>query len=163
MAFSPRQDIPSTAAIRGHPIHPMLVPLPITFLIAAFLCDLAFWGTDNPFWAEVAVWSVGAGVVGGALAAVAGFTDYFGDDRIGMLHEARHHMIGNVTAMLLAIVSLIIRLTQGAEDGALPWGLLLSAIIVCILAYTGWLGGELSYRHRVGVIPEIGERLSERL
>ena len=163
MALGPRPAIPSTAAIGGHPIHPMLVPLPITFLIAAFLCDLAFWSTGDPFWARVAVWSVGAGIVGGALAAAAGFTDYMGDDRVRALHEAHNHMIGNVAAMLLAIVSLIIRIIQGPEEAALPWGLLLSALITAILSYTGWLGGELSYRHRVGVIPHGGDDTGPRI
>lgn len=32
----------STAAIAGHPLHPILVTLPIGFLIGAFLSDLAF-------------------------------------------------------------------------------------------------------------------------
>ena len=154
MSHYPRPEIPSTAAVGGHPIHPMLVPLPITFWIAALLCDLAFWGTGNPFWGTVAAWSVGAGIVGGAMAAAAGIVDYMGDSRLRGLRDALHHMIGNVTAMVLAVVSLVVRLAQGPAEAVLPWGLLLSAIIALILAYTGWLGGELVYRHRVGVIPD---------
>jgi uncharacterized membrane protein len=163
MALDRQPEIPSTAAIGGHPIHPMLVPLPITFLIAAFLCDLAFWATGDAFWARVAVWSVGAGIVGGALAAAAGFADYMGDDRVRAIGQARHHMMGNVLVMVLAVVSLLIRIIQGPEEGALPWGLLLSAIITAILSYTGWLGGELSYRHRVGVIPDGSDSRVRRL
>jgi len=33
-----------------------------------------------------------------------------------------------------------------------PKGLLLSLIAVCILLFTGWKGGELVFRYRVGVL-----------
>jgi uncharacterized membrane protein len=37
----------STASIDGHPIHPMLVPFPIAFLVGTLAPDLAFWGTGR--------------------------------------------------------------------------------------------------------------------
>lgn len=40
---------PSTAAVSGHPIHPMLIPFPIAFLIGALATDLAFVGTGDGF------------------------------------------------------------------------------------------------------------------
>ena len=33
----------SRATIGGHPIHPMLIPFPIAFLVGAFLADVVFW------------------------------------------------------------------------------------------------------------------------
>jgi uncharacterized membrane protein len=30
----------STASIAGHPIHPMLIPFPVAFLVTAFVTDL---------------------------------------------------------------------------------------------------------------------------
>ena len=36
----------------------------------------------------------------------------------------------------------------------LPWGLVLSLIVVLTLLYTGWLGGELVFRHQCGMIEE---------
>jgi len=29
----------STAQIAGHPLHPMLIPFPVAFLVATFVCD----------------------------------------------------------------------------------------------------------------------------
>ena len=110
MPADPRFGIESTAKIGKHPIHPMLVPLPLTFLIAALLSDLAFWGTGDTFWADVSTWAVGAGIVGGALAAAARIMDYMRDARVRAPRDALHHMIGNVTAMVLAVVSLVARL-----------------------------------------------------
>ena len=53
----------STASIAGHPVHPMLIPFPIAFFVFAFLCDLAFWGTADAFWATAALWLLGVGLV----------------------------------------------------------------------------------------------------
>jgi len=41
------QNPRSTAQIAGHPIHPMLIPIPIAFFVATFVCDLVFWQTGN--------------------------------------------------------------------------------------------------------------------
>jgi uncharacterized membrane protein len=145
--------IASTARIAGHPIHPMLVPFPIAFLIGALLADLAFWSTRDPFWAVAGAWLVGAGVAGGALAALAGLTDFLGSRRVRAPRVAWIHFLGNATAILLAILNLYLR-TGGAPSAAeavLPWGLARSAAVVAILAVTGWLGWELVYRHGVGI------------
>jgi uncharacterized membrane protein len=72
----------STANIFGHPIHPMLIPFPIAFFVATFVCDLVFWQTGNAIWITAATWLLGAGIVMAALAAMAGLTDFLGDQRI---------------------------------------------------------------------------------
>lgn len=141
--------IESTAQIKGHPIHPMLVPFPIAALVGVLLADLAYWGTRAPFWAEAGMWLLGVAIVTGAAAAVAGLTDFVTHQRIMALSHAWQHMIGNVAVMLIAIVNFGIRL--GMVDAILPWGLLLSLVAVTVLAYTGWLGGELVYRHGIGM------------
>src|SRR3546814_6826582 len=70
MAHRHTDPAPSTAAIRGHPIHPMLIPFPLAFLVGVLLTDLAYWATSDPFWARASLWLVGAGVVSGLVAAV---------------------------------------------------------------------------------------------
>ena len=62
----------STASIAGHPIHPMLIPFPIAFFVATFVCDLAYWQTSNAAWATAAIWLLGAGLIMAALAARGG-------------------------------------------------------------------------------------------
>ncbi len=57
-----RFGIPSTAAISGYPLHPLLVTLPIGFLIGSFLSDLAFYSTADGFWARASAWLIGAGL-----------------------------------------------------------------------------------------------------
>jgi uncharacterized membrane protein len=112
-------SIPSTAAIREHPLHPLLVPFPIAFLVGALASDLAFLGSGDPFWARASAWLIGAGVVMEALAAVAGLTDFLGSNRVQSITAAWVHFLGNAIAMLLAIWNLVLRLGEG-EVGRCP-------------------------------------------
>jgi uncharacterized membrane protein len=152
MANDVTRGVRSTASILGHPIHPMLVPFPIAFLVGVLASDLMFAGTGDAFWARVSIWLVGAGVVMGGLAAIFGLIDFF------TIERARNatgwtHFLGNLLAVVLSLVSLLLR--RGDHAGAiLPGGLILSFIVVGILLVTGWLGGELAYRFKVGVIED---------
>jgi uncharacterized membrane protein len=140
----------TTAQIAGHPIHPMLIPFPIAFLVSTFVCDLIFWSTRNPAWSTAALYLLGAALVMAALAAIAGLTDFFGDERIRQMSSAWHHMIGNVVAVLLSILNWYWRY-PGGEAAVIPWGLAISGLVVLILLYTGWQGWGMVYRGRVGV------------
>jgi uncharacterized membrane protein len=140
----------STARFMGHPVHPMLVPYPIAFFTGAFLADLAFLKTQDAFWAAATPWLLGAGLAGAALAAVAGLTDFLGDRRIRIQRDAWLHMLGNVTLVVLEAVNLLLRL--GNPVAALPSpGAWLSGAAFLLLGFTGWMGGNLVFRHRVGV------------
>ena len=143
----------STAQIAGHPLHPMLIPFPVAFLVATLVCDLIFWRTGNPGWSTAALYLLGAALVMAALAAVAGLIDFFGDDRIRDLSAAWHHMLGNVVAVLLSLINWYRRYESG-DAAVLPTGLLISLLVVLILLYTGWRGWEMVYRHRVAVADE---------
>jgi uncharacterized membrane protein len=140
----------STAQVAGHPIHPMLVPFPIAFFVATFICDLVFLRNQDPEWATAGRWLLGAGLVSAALAALAGLTDFLGERRIRSLANAWRHMIGNIAAVVIALVNFIVR-ASGGDDVVAPTGFILSLIVVAILLYTGWQGWEMVYRHRVGV------------
>ncbi len=139
----------STAKIGGHPIHPMLIPFPIVCFVGAFVTDIAYAQTGDDGWASASMWLLGAGLAMAALAAVAGFTDYLGDDRIRRLGVALKHMIANVTAVVIELVNLVLRLNN--PGFANSTGVYLSGVVVLILLYSGWLGGELVYRHGVAV------------
>jgi uncharacterized membrane protein len=142
---------PSTATIMGHPIHPMLVPFPLAFLVGVLLTDLAYWGTDDAFWARASLWLVGAGVVAGAVASIAGMVDFFTIQRAREHAMGWVHFLGNATALALSLVNWLLRVDDPAT-AVLPWGLVLSLVVAGILAVTGWAGGELTYRHRIGVM-----------
>ena len=60
----------SKASIAGHPIHPMLVGIPIGLFVFALVADLAsrVAGTSDA-WPIVALYCIGGGIVGALLVA----------------------------------------------------------------------------------------------
>jgi len=143
----------STASIAGHPIHPLVVTIPIAFFVAAFVCDLVFWRSANAMWASGATWLIGFGLIGAAAAAVLGLIDFLGDHRIRALNDAWWHAGANVIVVLIELYSWYARYTQGPE-AIVPTGLVLSLVVVLLLLFSGWKGGELVFRHRVGVLED---------
>ncbi len=112
-----------------------------------------FQATNNVFWADVSFWLLLVGVVTGAAAAIPGMIDFSTIDRVRRLARTWVHAGGNTVALTLAIINLSLRWTDAAA-GAQGWGLVLSLVTVALLGVTGWLGGELSYRHRIGAIDD---------
>jgi uncharacterized membrane protein len=137
----------STAQIAGHPLHPMLVQFPIVCFILTFIFDIFYVRGDSGI-APYSIWVLGIGLVMAALAAVAGLTDFVGDKRIQGA-DAVKHMLANVTAVVLEVVNLVLRLKN--PDSIASPGVYISAIVVLILVYSGWLGGKLVYIHGIGV------------
>jgi uncharacterized membrane protein len=140
----------STAQIGGHPIHPMLIPFPITCLVGAFVTDLLFLNTGDRGFATASHWLIGFGIGTALVAAVFGLIDYMGDDRIRRLGVALQHMLANVTAVVISVINFIVRMDDTASDVP-SLGVFLSGAVVVILLYSGWLGGHMVYRHRVAV------------
>ncbi len=134
----------------GHPIHPMVVVFPLGLLITSLIFDFIRLGTGNGTWSLVGEYMIGAGVIGGLLAAVFGLLDWLAIPNgtrakaIGLWHG-----LGNVVVVLLFIASWFLRLPAPDQPGA--GALVLSIIAVCIGAVTGWLGGELVDRLGIGV------------
>jgi len=146
----PHEDHPhSTAKISDHPIHPMLIPFPIVCFVGTLITDVAYSRNLDPGWATSSHWLLGIGLGMAALAAVTGLTDYLGDARLRSLGDALKHMLANVVVVVLEIVNLVLRLNN--DDFIRSTGVWISAVVVLILLYSGWKGGNLVYRHGVGV------------
>jgi uncharacterized membrane protein len=139
----------STARIGGHPIHPMLIPFPIVCFILTFVTDVVYSRNHDAGWATASHWLLIVGLVMAAFAAVTGVTDYLGDERIRRLSDALKHMLANVTAVVLELVNLILRLKDPGFISST--GVYISGVVVLILLYSGWKGGELVFRHGIGV------------
>lgn len=145
-------DVPvrTTAQIAGHPIHPMLVPVPIVCFIGALLTDITYLVTEEITWADFSAWLLTVGLIFGVLAAIAGLTDFLGNRLVRAQTPAWPHFIGNAVVLVLAFFNTLIH-TRDAWTSVWPTGLILSVVTVLILPVTGWLGWAMVYRHRVGV------------
>lgn len=124
---------------------------PIAFLTSTLLTDAAYWLLGDPFWARASFWLLVGGLITGLVAAATGMSDFLQIDRVRQHSAGWAHMVGNIAALSLALVSLVLR--WGNPAGAIvPTGIILSLVIAALLAATGWYGAELIYRHKVAVI-----------
>jgi len=138
------------AKFLGHPIHQMIIVLPLGLLTTAVVFDVIHLFGGGVRWTEVAYWMIGAGVIGGLLAAPFGLIDWLGvpartrAKRIGAVHG-----LGNVGVVLLFAASWLVR----RENPTLPASsaYLLSFLGFGLAGVTAWLGGELLTRLGVGV------------
>jgi uncharacterized membrane protein len=136
------------ASIAGHPIHPMLVPIPIGLWIFSLVCDLVHaGGSTNPAWTTVALYTMGGGIAGALLAAVPGLVDLLSLPP-GPRKTAIAHMAINLTVVVLYAVNLGLRVRVPESPGALIW---LSVIAIGLLVISGWLGGKMVYELGVAV------------
>lgn len=143
--------ITSSVAILGHPIHPVIVIFPVAFLSAAAGADIGYWLTKNEFWAEGSMWLIGGGLLAGVAAAVVGMLDFIRIPRVRSRTAGWAHMWLNVAVLALSAVNFAIRLFY-SETIILPMGLILSLVVATLLIASGWYGGELTFRHKVGIV-----------
>lgn len=137
----------------GHPIHPMLIVLPLGLFIAAVICDVIFLINQVSFFPVVAYYDIAGGIIGGLLAAVFGFRDWLAipagtrAKRIGLFHG-----LGNVVLVVLFLISWFIR---RGDPNFVPstLALVFSFAAIVLGTLTAWLGGELVYRLDVAVDP----------
>src|SRR3954468_7969656 len=144
--------VEALAAVDGHPLHPVVVPLPIGAFVGAFVADVAYLRTRDRFWARGARVLTAAGLGTGLLAGSLGALDFVGRRPIRRHPSAWVHAGGNLSVLGLALGSLALR-SRDERSAVGSGGVAISAAIASILLVTAWLGGELAYRERIGVIP----------
>jgi uncharacterized membrane protein len=140
-----------TAHIAKHPIHPMLIPVPIVCFIGALVTDIAYASTAEMMWADFSSWLLAVGIIGGVLAAIAGLIDFLGNRLIREQAPAWPHLIGNLVVLVLAFLNNLIH-TRDAYTSVMPTGLILSILTVLVLPVTAWFGREMVYRYGEGVV-----------
>jgi uncharacterized membrane protein len=140
-------------SIRKHPLHPMLVMLPVglwVFSLAADVFHLA--GGSFEVWSGVALYTMVGGFLGALIAAVPGTIDYLAMRRDRPVRRlAQLHMRINVVMTVLYGVNIWLRVSNPAELGV---PVALSVLSVVMLFVSGWLGAEMVHVHGVGVEEE---------
>jgi uncharacterized membrane protein len=131
--------------VAGHPVHPMLVAIPIGLWIFTLTSDVVFAVTGDARWQATAFFTLAGGIAGALLAAVPGLFDLLGlqserERRIGIFH-----MSVNVALVVVQAINFALRASQGHTNFTFA----LSALAVAGLLGSGWLGGHLV--HVLGV------------
>jgi nitrite reductase/ring-hydroxylating ferredoxin subunit/uncharacterized membrane protein len=138
----------STASIKSHPIHPMLIPFPFAFLTGAWGFRVASALSENEDLKTVSRYLVPTGLVAGLLAAVPGVLDYLGSvpPQSSARQRATKHALFNVGSLTLFALSW---LADRKRRRGLP--LALETAGTATLCVGGWMGGTLAYRNQIGV------------
>lgn len=147
----------SPASIGGHPIHPMIIPFPIGLWVFSLIADLIYLWRGNPVWRDwIAFYALLGGIIGAALAAVFGIVDWLSIKDRTVKKVADWHARLNVIALLIFAASFYLRTTGGQRmlGGGYTIPLLLSVLGVILISVSGYLGGELVFRHGVAVNPQ---------
>jgi uncharacterized membrane protein len=139
----------SQIAILGHPIHAMSVAFPVALTFCAFGADGLYWWTGDLFWARAALWSCGTAFLFGMLAGFSGTAELLLVSGIRARAPAWTHFIIAVTLLALLGANWGYRL-YGYEDAVLPYGILMSALSVAFVSFTGWHGGKLVFDYQLG-------------
>ncbi len=140
------------ASIARHPIHPMLITIPIGLWVFSLVSDLIVLVSTveevKILWFTLAYYTMAGGLFGALAAAIPGLFDFLSltDRRIRKL--AATHMTINLIVVALYAINLWLRT---AMPPSFDIGMGLSLLGVALLAISGWIGGEMVHVHRVGV------------
>jgi uncharacterized membrane protein len=144
-------NMESKAKLLGHPLHQMMIVLPLGTLSMAVVADIIAMITGDNFWYRMAFYLIAAGVLTGLAAAIPGAIDYLAipsgtrAKRIGAMHG-----VGNLIVVALFALSWFLRYqNENYAPGNLAVTLSLAAVGLSLV--TAWLGGELVDRLGVGV------------
>ena len=152
-----KQPVTVLAGPYGHPVHPILVTVPIGAWVTGLVFDIgSHIASPGGFLAQGAVWLIAVGVIGALAAAMAGFLDLFAIPpgtpafRTGLVHMSLNLAVTAAYAAWFAW-----RLSDYHHPHAVPAGqIALSAGSLAVLAVSGYLGGKLAYRYGVRVADE---------
>ncbi len=152
----PDDDRGSRVAIAGHPLHAMMVTFPVAFLMSVAATDVVWILTQDDFWARLSLWLVGAGAISGAAAGLAGTIELLLIPGVRRRGVSWSHFVAAITLISVAFTNWFLRLA-GPEELILPWGLMLSLLGAVLVGIAGWLGANLVFDHRIGIVDEDGD------
>jgi uncharacterized membrane protein/nitrite reductase/ring-hydroxylating ferredoxin subunit len=148
----------STAQIKTHPVHPMLITFPIALFTGTLLFDaLALLGNTHVLAFSVTAYYMGiTGMIGAIAAATAGFIDYLYTvpPESSAKTRARTHGLLNTTTLILFFIAWLLKRNNASSYWLITGLELVGFVIMC---YSGWMGGTLVYRNQIGVDPRYAD------
>jgi uncharacterized membrane protein len=144
----------------------MIIPFPIALWVFSLVADVIYLWRGNPVWKDwIAFYTLLGGIVMAAVAAVPGLIDWLSLTNKAVVKIANWHARLNVIALLVFAGSFYLRTTSGSNlvSGSYTIPLALSVLGVVLITISGWLGGEMVFKHGVAVAtPEAGTETKVR-
>lgn len=144
----------SRLELAGHPVHAMLVGVPIGLYSAALVCDGLYLLLREPFWFRMAYWALVFGLVGHVGAASTGLPDFLAimREKTEARRPATSHLIFGSGLLVVQLLNLAVR--HGGDvpaGGSVGVPVVINVIGAALTGVQGWYGGELVFRHHIGV------------
>lgn len=135
----------------GHPLHAMMAGLPVAFWLGATLWDVMGYVLGEPIWFLLAFWTLALGLIVAIPVAASGLWELAclaqGHPAEGLAWRHMGWMLGAGTCFVASFVMRWSTSPESPTHGAIAVGML-GALATAI---GGWLGGEMVFRHGVGV------------
>ncbi len=138
----------------GHPLHPLTVHFPIAFYLLGVLLTLAYLWRNRADYEQFAYWSFMLSWFAAMVASLTGLVD---QNQLELADPRRDYVNTHITAgvALLILNGLLLYMRFRWPDvlSRRRWpylGLMLLGTIALLAA--AWLGAELVYRWRVGIL-----------
>lgn len=132
----------------GHPAHPVVIAVPIGAWVVSSWYDVRSLVSKSPRDEHAADAALRVGVAGAVVAAVTGAVQYL-DTRDAARRETAVHAALNNVALGLYVASWALR-----RGGRRPLARKMAAAGLGLVAVSGYLGGDIAFRHGVGVRPQ---------
>jgi uncharacterized membrane protein len=140
------------ASIARHPLHPMLVGLPIALWFFSLVCDVIVYASNveeiEILWFTLGYYTLAVGLAGALAAAIPGIVDYRSLILPRHRELASRHLALNLVVITLYAANLWVR-SQDPPEFEVAFAL--SVLGMSLLAVSAWFGGELVHVHGVGV------------
>jgi uncharacterized membrane protein len=140
-----------------HSWHPVAIHVPLVGLTLAVALDLLAVRRGSRKWRDIATVLWWVGIVGAGLAVATGLLAYTRVEHSELAHEEMvlHRNLALVTTGVLTITA-VWRWRVPLSRGAAALGVLAALALVAV----GYLGGDLVYRHALGLPTERLEQIS---
>ena len=133
MATVPARHYPAAL----HPLHAIFLAFPLPLFLGALLSDLAYARTFHVQWTHFSSWLIAGGLLVGAFALVWALVGALGGARAGKGRRVLYF----VTLLAMWVLGLVNALVHAKDAwGAMPEGLVLSAITTLLALIAAWIG-----------------------
>jgi len=140
----------SKANLKSHPIHPIIVALPIAFFIGTLVFDVLGIITAKQSFYTTAFYIQAAAIISALLAAIPGLIDFIYTVPPESSAKKRAVILGIINTTNVVIFAFVWFYRQ-SDNANIYVVIAIELVSVVLLSIAGWMGGTLVHRNQIGV------------